>query len=100
MGISLDSKYSSYSTADIPFPARSVPKLNFSLYVQVNIPEEHLNWPLLIGIQRNHTTGQRPGACFTIRFVLTQNCKKCFIGWWQTLEVFHKLKTYLFGNKG
>jgi len=34
---------------------------------EVNIPEEYLNWPLLIGIQQNHTTGHRPGACFRIR---------------------------------
>ncbi|KAL9954938.1 hypothetical protein ACROYT_G042529 [Oculina patagonica] len=38
---------------------------------EVNIPEEHLDWPLLIGIQRNHTTGQRPGACFRIRCSLS-----------------------------
>lgn len=34
---------------------------------EVNIPEECLNWPQLLGIQRNNTTGNRPGACFRIR---------------------------------
>jgi len=38
---------------------------------EVNIPEESLNWPLLLGIQRNHTTGKRPGACFRIKCSLS-----------------------------
>lgn len=38
---------------------------------EVNIPEKYLDWPLLLGIQRNHTTGNRPGACFKIRCSLS-----------------------------
>lgn len=38
---------------------------------EVNIPEESLNWPLLLGIHRNHRTGNKPGVCFRIRCMLS-----------------------------
>lgn len=36
---------------------------------QINIREESLNWPLLMGIHQNHRTGKKPGVCFRIKQV-------------------------------
>jgi len=38
---------------------------------EINIREESLNWPLLIGIHQNHRTGKKPGVCFRIKCLLS-----------------------------
>lgn len=38
---------------------------------EINIQEESLNWPLLMGIHQNHRTGKKPGVCFRIKCLLS-----------------------------